>query len=154
MSLMDFSLCSAALGDGPGKVISPSTFAQAEKLAIYRRRRVPRGFQRLSRASRGPLLPFCSRGRIELAVSLGNKLPDPLICLRQRLLIRQEYDAEVLGSGLLAKAGAVHHKYMLLQAKFFDENIVSFRDIEPRESVERATRRNTTETRSGVRALH
>src|SRR5204863_2560352 len=77
---------------------------------------------------------FCRRGRIELAVSLGNKLPDPLICLRQRLLIRQEYDAEVLGSGLLAKAGAVHHKYMLLQAKFFDENIVSFRDIEPRES--------------------
>src|SRR5438445_12839429 len=87
-------------------------------------------------------------------ISLRNKLPNSLICLRQRLRIRQEYDAEVLASGLLAKAGAVHHKYMLLQAKFFDENIVSFRDIEPRESVERATRRNTTETRSGVRPPH
>src|SRR5438105_3851049 len=154
MSLMDFSLCSAALGDGPGKVISPSTFAQAEKLAIYRRRRVPRGFQRLSQASRGPLLLFCRRGRIELAVSLGNKLPNPLICLRQRLLIRQEYDAEVPGSGLLAKAGAMNHKYMFLQAKFFDENIVGFADIESRESVERATRRNTAEMRGGVRPLH
>src|SRR5438445_11360961 len=87
-------------------------------------------------------------------ISLRNKLPNSLICLRQRLLILQEYDAEVLGYGLLAKAGAVHHKYMLLQAKFFDENIVSFRDIERRETVEAAMRRNTTETRSEVRPLH
>src|SRR5256712_9717500 len=154
MSLMDFSLCSSALGDGPVKVTSRSTFAQAEKLAIYRRRRAPHGFQGLSRGSGGPFLHFCRCGPIESAVSLENKLPNSLICLRQRLLIRQEYDAEVPGSGLLAKAGAVYHKYMLFQAKFLDENIVGFGDIESRESVERATRRNTAEMRGGVRPLH
>jgi hypothetical protein len=49
---MDFSLCSSALGDGPGKITSPSTFAQAEKLVFDRRHLVPSGFQRMVIASK------------------------------------------------------------------------------------------------------
>src|SRR5439155_18110871 len=89
-------MCSSALGDGPGKVTSPSTFAQGQKLAVYRGRRAPRGFQRIGYYKQAEAhVSRCSRrGPIESMISLGNKLPNSLICLRQRLLIRQEYDAE------------------------------------------------------------
>src|SRR5438132_4297080 len=157
MSLMDFSsyvfFCP---GGWTGKGYQSIYFRSRQKLAVYRGRRAPRGFQRIGYYKQAEAhVSRCSRrGPIKSMISLGNKLPNYLICLRQRLLIRQEYDAEVPGSGLLAKAGAVYHKYMLLQAKFLDENIVGFGDIESRESVERTMRRNTTETRSGVRPLY
>src|SRR5438128_9276741 len=157
MSLMDFSsyvfFCP---GGWTGKGYQSIYFRSRQKLAVYRGRLAPRGFQRIGYYKQAEAhVSRCSRrGPIESMISLGNKLPDPLICLRQRLLIRQEYDAEVPGSGLLAEAGAMNHKYMFLQAKFFDENIVGFADIESRESVERATRRNTAEMRGGVRPLH
>src|SRR2546425_841993 len=143
-------------GGWTGKGYQSIYFRSRQKLAVYRGRRAPRGFQRIGYYKQAEAhVSRCSRrGPIESMISLGNKLPDPLICLRQRLLIRQEYDAEVPGSGLLAEAGAMNHKYMFLQAKFFDENIVGFADIESRESVERATRRNTAEMRGGDRPLH
>ena len=58
------------------------------------------------------------------------------------------------GSRLLAKAGAMHHENMLLQAEFFNENVVSFWNIEPREGIERAARRHTTHAGRGVRPFH
>ena len=90
LSWISRHMCSSALGDGPGKVTSPSTFAQGQKLAVYRGRRAPRGFQRIGYYKQAEAhVSRCSRrGPIESMISLGNKLPNSLIGLRQRLLIR------------------------------------------------------------------
>ncbi len=44
---------------------------------------------------------------------LANEIPDSGIGSRQRLLVGQENDAEVLGAGLLAEAGAVDDRDVL-----------------------------------------
>ena len=48
---------------------------------------------------------------------------------------------------LLAEAGAMHYQHMFLHQEFFDEDVIAFGDIQSRESVERATRRNATHSR-------
>jgi hypothetical protein len=47
-------------------------------------------------------------------VALMNELRDPGVSSSQRLFIRQEHDAEVLGAGLLAEAGTVDYHDVLL----------------------------------------
>ena len=79
-----------------------------------------------------------------LLVTFRYELPDRLIRFAQRRLIGQEHDAEVAGARLLSEAGAVDDQDMLLAAQFLHENIIAFGDFEPRESVERPTRRDAT----------
>ena len=60
---------------------------------------------------RGPLPESCS---FCIPVPLANEVGDSGIGPGQRLFIRQEHDAEMLGAGLLAEAGAVDDHDVLL----------------------------------------
>src|SRR5882672_8096526 len=91
---------------------------------------------------------------LPLPVSFAQEGANRRVGRSQRFFIRQEHDAEMLRSGTLAEAGAVHHHYMLLADQFGDKDVVPFRNIERGIRVERATRYNAADARSLGAPLH
>src|SRR5580698_7991813 len=76
-------------------------------------------------------------GESGFSVALTNEVCDPGVGFGQRLLVRQEHDAEMLGARFLAEAGAVNNHDVLLADQFFHEDLVTLRDLDARESIER-----------------
>ena len=64
-------------------------------------------------------------------IPFANELGDCPIGFGQSLLIRQEHDAEVLGAGLLAEAGAVDDHDVLLADQFLHEDFITVRNLDP-----------------------
>src|ERR1700694_3735313 len=58
------------------------------------------------------------------------------------------------GARLLAKAGTMDHEHVLGPAQVLDENVIAFRDVDARESVERAARRHTAQARGCIAPFH
>ena len=88
----------------------------------------------------------CSSG---ISVTLTNEISDPRVGFRQSLLVRQKYDAEVLGARFLAEPGAVHDHDVLPADEFLDENLIALRNVDSGVSVERASGLNATHARGG-----
>src|ERR1700730_8905050 len=88
-----------------------------------------------------------------LAVSFANEICDSGVGFRQSLFLWQEHDTEVMRARFLAEAGTVHNHHMFMADKFLHKDFVALRDIDARESVERAAGRNTAHTGSGLAPL-
>src|SRR5580704_7218768 len=58
------------------------------------------------------------------------------------------------GAGLLAKARTMDHQHVPGPAQFLDENVIAFRDVDARESVERAAGRHTAQARGCLAPFH
>src|ERR1017187_441141 len=84
---------------------------------------------------------------LNISVPLPNELCNSRVGLGQRLLVRQEYDAEVLRARLLAEAGAVHDHDMFSADEFLHEYLVALRDVDARVGVECAARGDAAYTR-------
>src|SRR5690242_7762353 len=81
-----------------------------------------------------------SRGGVSpIAVPFSNEVRNSRIRLRQRLLIRQEHDAEVLRAGLLPEAGAVDDHHVLLTNEFLYESLIALRNVYAWECIERTS---------------
>src|SRR4051794_40849321 len=83
-------------------------------------------------------------------IALAYEIGYALVCVCQRFLVRQKDNAEVLCSGLLAEARAVHHHDMFLKNKFLHEHGVVLGNVQPGISVESSTRRDATHSRSRI----
>ena len=89
-----------------------------------------------------------SRGGVSpIAVPFSNEVRNSRIRSCQRLLIRQEHDAEVLRAGLLPEARAVDDHHVLLTNEFLYESLIALRNVDAWECIERTSWRYTTHAR-------
>src|SRR6185312_11760164 len=83
-------------------------------------------------------------------IALAYEIGYALIRVRQRFLVGQKDNTEVLCSGLLAETRAVHDHDMFLKNEFLHEYRVVLGNVQPGISVESSTRRDATHSSSRV----
>lgn len=86
-------------------------------------------------------------GESAIAVPFNNEFRNPPVRFRQRLLVWQEDDTEVLRARFLAEAGAVDDHNVLLADQFLYESLIALPNLDAGECVEGATRRNAAQVR-------
>src|ERR1700728_4377289 len=91
--------------------------------------------------------------RAKSRVAFMNELPNRTVSLGQSPFIRQKHNTKMLRPRLLPKSRTMHHHHMLLPNQFLHENFITLRNINARESIERATRRNATHPRNRLAPL-
>src|ERR1700728_2741848 len=80
-------------------------------------------------------------------VALRNELANRSISLSQSRLLGQEHNSNMPRVRFLPESRTMHHHHVLLPNQFLDEDFIALRNVDAREGVERATRRNTTHPR-------